>query len=540
MSANNYRTVPERVVISTPLIKQALQKDFRTYVNPDDFQDQKELESAEKAARESAEAYDLDQLPRLRLSYENICEIDNLEGFDTLTHLSLDNNVIKEIVNLDHLTRLVWLDLSFNNITKIQGLDSLVSLRDLTLCNNRITTIEGLDKNTSIQCLSLGNNKVKNLENIGYLRSFPVLQMLNLMGNPVSKEDEYRQYVISHVEQLHYLDYSLITDPERIQARETFQDELMILAEKEAIEQVTRDKKRVAEEEMQLLKEANLTVVRDMFSDLMDEDTEIGKLKVLPGVEEMLEDYAEQVNEASEEFKAAGMGQYERRNRELQEFRVAVVRFRANAADAARNEVEAFEHKKKKCFMEIQSRDDPDLQPLMDLREQLHGVGDKLLAIENSLLDTLDKAGNELDGQLSQIKAENLEFHNTFFRAVESFESVFNEQLSELVADLAEKYANEELEHLSEDALDLLGDKEVVDTAVQGSNDIHIGKLLAREDELRANEVAMFQTHIQSFKKQKFEENRARISEIYEWKMGEKQEIETLLREEREIAERDY
>ena len=513
-------------------------------MDPNEFQDQKELERAERSARESADAYDLDVLPRLRLSYENICEIDNLQGYDTLTHLSLDNNVIREINNLEHLVNLTWLDLSFNNIREIQGLEALVNLKDLSMANNKIKVIQGLDKNTSLQCLSLGNNLIQDLDSIGYLRKFSALQMLNLMGNPVSKEDEFRQFVVSHVEQLHYLDYTLITDPERVQAREVFQDELMILAEKEAIEQVTIDKARGGEGgrdagrcESERREEHVFRPVGRGYGDW--------QAKASPRRGRNARGLCRAGERGGGGFHGAWHGAAQAPGRRsLAQFHAAVDKTRLQSSDQARERIETFESKKKECFSDIQSRDDPDLQPLLNLRDRLDGVMDELLEVENSRLDVLDKLGNEMEGQLSNIKAKNLELQNTFFRAVENFESIFNEQVAELVAELSEKFANEDLNEEKEEVMDLLADKEILDTAVQGSNDIHIGKLLAREDELRANEVAKFQKEVSWYKELKFESNRKRVAEIHEWKVSRGQksmrscERSVKLRKGREITER--
>ena len=44
----------------------------------------------------------------LRLSFKNVLEIDNLQGFHALRTLCLDNNIIKCMKNLDHLVNLTW------------------------------------------------------------------------------------------------------------------------------------------------------------------------------------------------------------------------------------------------------------------------------------------------------------------------------------------------------------------------------------------------------------------------------------------------
>jgi hypothetical protein len=54
-------------------------------------------------------------------------------------------------------------------------------------------------------------------------RKFERLRLLNLEGNPVCKEAEYRMMVLAFLNQLKYLDYSMVQRDEIIAAREQFQ-----------------------------------------------------------------------------------------------------------------------------------------------------------------------------------------------------------------------------------------------------------------------------------------------------------------------------
>lgn len=57
-------------------------------------------------------------------------------------------------------------DLSFNNISQIEGLDGLKNLTDLTLFNNRITKLENMDDLVNLQVFSIGNNNIQTLEDV--------------------------------------------------------------------------------------------------------------------------------------------------------------------------------------------------------------------------------------------------------------------------------------------------------------------------------------------------------------------------------------
>jgi hypothetical protein len=55
--------------------------------------------------------------------------------------------------------------------------------------------------------LAAGSNQLSRLESVSYLVRFTNLQLLNLAGNPLAKEPDYRSFVLSHMQHLRYLDY---------------------------------------------------------------------------------------------------------------------------------------------------------------------------------------------------------------------------------------------------------------------------------------------------------------------------------------------
>lgn len=146
------------------------------------------------AINEADQSVDFIKLRTLSLSFQNIFKMENLETLRNLVKLQLDNNVIQEIDGIAHLVHLEWLDLSFNNVTAIKGLETLVELTDLSLYNNCITKIENLDTLKKLQVLSLGNNSLTTTDGLVYLKCLDNLRVLNLSGNPVCADPEYRPY----------------------------------------------------------------------------------------------------------------------------------------------------------------------------------------------------------------------------------------------------------------------------------------------------------------------------------------------------------
>ena len=74
-----------------------------------------------------------------------------------------------------------------------------------------------------VVCAFTGNNEITSLDNLMYLRQFKGLDVANLDGNPVCTEPDYRSMVYAFMPWLKYLDYILIDEQKRVEARETHQ-----------------------------------------------------------------------------------------------------------------------------------------------------------------------------------------------------------------------------------------------------------------------------------------------------------------------------
>ncbi|KAM6932909.1 leucine-rich repeat-containing protein 51 [Xenentodon cancila] len=120
----------------------------------------------------------------LRLSNNNISDLNELQA--TVIHF------------LAEPSHLAWLDLSFNKITHIeQILSELHGLRVLYLHGNQIFALSEVDR-------------------LGLL---PHLHSLTLHGNPIETNKKYRNRVISALPKLKSMDFSAVTQQERIMAQ---------------------------------------------------------------------------------------------------------------------------------------------------------------------------------------------------------------------------------------------------------------------------------------------------------------------------------
>lgn len=124
------------------------------------------------------------------------------------TEIVLSNRKINKLVNFEHFQNLEALWLTNNKLEKLIGLDSNFRLKIICIGNNRLTSLEGsLHQMKFLQTLFLNNNKLRNLDqNLLILKDLSFLKNLNLFGNPLAEEPEYRFRVIYALPSLEIFD----------------------------------------------------------------------------------------------------------------------------------------------------------------------------------------------------------------------------------------------------------------------------------------------------------------------------------------------
>ncbi|XP_027901246.1 leucine-rich repeat-containing protein 51 isoform X1 [Xiphophorus couchianus] len=120
--------------------------------------------------------------------------------------LRLSNNSIIDLCDLHQTvshflaepSSLAWLDLSFNKLSHI----------DKVLCE-----LHGL------RVLYLHGNNISTLSEVDRLGVLPHLHSVTLHGNPIETNKTYRNRVISALPQLKTMDFSAVTQQERVLAK---------------------------------------------------------------------------------------------------------------------------------------------------------------------------------------------------------------------------------------------------------------------------------------------------------------------------------
>ncbi len=127
-----------------------------------------------------------------------------------------DNNINK-IDYIDGLINLLYLDLSCNKLRNVErsNIGFLPNLKTLICDSNYFKNINSFSKLQSLNYISFENNKLSDINNIERLSETENLKEINLINNPITKNNNYRLNVIRKFYNLTKIDGIEITKEER-------------------------------------------------------------------------------------------------------------------------------------------------------------------------------------------------------------------------------------------------------------------------------------------------------------------------------------
>jgi hypothetical protein len=154
-----------------------------------------------------------------------------------------------------------------------------VSLKGACLLPTRIAPICLVSAQAvTLTELCAGMNHLNKLDKMLYLRQFKHLELVNLAGNPLCREANYRSYLCSHIKHLKFLDYCRVKAEDVTAAMEHHQDEMLDLKEKEDLQEEEERVLIASRQEAALMQDANLQGVDSFFDDLVKDDADWAKL----------------------------------------------------------------------------------------------------------------------------------------------------------------------------------------------------------------------------------------------------------------------
>lgn len=492
-----------RTVIDEKLIREAVVDDVET----DEAGNPLKLENIE-----------LQEITELTLSFQNIYAIDNLFGFEQLLQLKLDNNIIDKIENLGHLVNLTWLDLSFNNIRKIENLDSLVNLTDLSLFHNNIEKIENLSNLVNLNVLSLGSNKIKDLQDVKDLREFENLRLLNLKGNKVCEEEEYSNTVFAYLSNLKYLDYELIdAESKAVQkAKDSKLDQLNELKEKEKAVKKEQTEEAARVGRVDLLNRANLEGMTSLFDEVMKQDAEAAKLRVLPGFGKITSEYREKFQKVVDDFCEWILERYKIKQEEKTLFQLVVDKVTKDNELKSIEIIQTFEAKKKRAIIAYTSSKKPAI--LNNLKGDVSNLSDQLMDLEMLLVEQVNDVLDEFQDTYQALVSQNSLQVSEVFKQIQEAVNWYLAEVTDLKLGLLNKFAKDELKGPEDvqEVIVLLTDKDALNSCITTSFENHLAKVLAKDDQVRDREDGECKRLVAATRKEEYERNRHRVAEIHE------------------------
>ncbi len=137
-----------------------------------------------------------------------------------LTHVSTSVSPNCQLQGFERFTSLSTLWLNSNNLTRLANLDSNIRIKRIYLHDNNLQSLKGSLVNfTFLDTLVLYDNQLADLHGtLPILEQLRHLEELDMHGNPLAEETDYRLHVIKNLPWLHVLDRHVVTDEERLQA----------------------------------------------------------------------------------------------------------------------------------------------------------------------------------------------------------------------------------------------------------------------------------------------------------------------------------
>eukprot|EP00941_MAST-03F_sp_MAST-3F-sp1_P003667 g3667.t1 len=186
----------------------------------------------------------------VELCGQGLCKLEHFDKLVNMRRASFANNYLEDFSGLESCHQIEELIFEENRLTDLNGLSNLRSLRSLDLGKNRIVSLNGLQNLTQLSQLSVednyivslleissltalmelyvANNRLEKLNEVQHLKRLSKLIIVDLSGNALANDSQYRLYSIYHLRKLKVLDGIGVDAQELAQARETFSGKLTV------------------------------------------------------------------------------------------------------------------------------------------------------------------------------------------------------------------------------------------------------------------------------------------------------------------------
>ncbi|XP_069380931.1 dynein regulatory complex subunit 3 [Paralichthys olivaceus] len=468
-----------------------------------------------------AEGIHFNEVLTIRLDFKYILKIDNLWDFTSLTRLYLNNNLIERIWGLEHLVNLTWLNLSFNRIEKIEGLESLRKLEVLNLSNNRISVIENMDGLGKLSHFSISNNLLEQLDNVLSLTKFKKLFTLNLSGNPISKEDDYRFFIAAFFPNLTCLNFRLLSEETKKEASIKHYTAIEKMRQEELQKQQADDAEQSRKAELQLHTDAFVEFLNgsNLFKSMFKDDPEADTLQSVTGVAHLLQTYPlilgflihvgvlmtyssgisflkfldpmltfeQQMVGLCVQLFEIGLAEHKQREAELNSFLSGRTKVVTDHQKKTSQILAEFEQQHQERMVELQQLSEPD-----KLQVKIHHCNDAINQLSNSLMSLELKLNSQLEDIITKLDINISDMVDSFTETVQGIfaqcrdlEDNYHQNVRDIALATLEKVASDSVgEDMSGDIRWLFTNKNMVMDALTTGHDNHLLKINDRETQM--------------------------------------------------------
>ncbi|CAF4367717.1 unnamed protein product, partial [Rotaria sp. Silwood2] len=354
---------------------------------------------------------------------------------------------------------------------------------------------------------------------IRYLRRFDNLRTLCLRGNPFASKPEYYVFTISHLPQVHFLDYKLIDDAPREEATKKYEIQLQQLI---TLEEQEREKEKASEDQtkqFQLYKDAFVENMdqNQLFTAMFKDDVEGQKLILVPGSDELMTQFEQKFNAIIYSMFEFGLKEKEIRDREIEDFWICVNEAKNENTRQAAAIVDEFKTYRSTLF----AKEDLEQQGVSskvasEYDEALTNLRNKLMALEITLVDQLEETIQTFERNLGEMVSNFTESMRANFSQIRELQAYFNDNIVTLCVATVERIVKGELEdEFPDDTRELFTDKDTITNACQTSDEVHRTKIDQREDEMFSRISNWLTTMMDNIhEEEEYKRNRKRIIEI--------------------------
>ena len=150
----------------------------------------------------------------------SILPIKNNKYARDLTEVHLSDRGLDKLELFDQFPNLEEIWLNNNKLKNLDDIKHNFRSKKVFCQNNQVSNIDGLKNYKFLEVLLLGDNKLRDLDKfLLVICKFAFMQQLDLFGNPLAEEPDYRLKIIYLMPQVKTLDRHVVTVAEKIKAK---------------------------------------------------------------------------------------------------------------------------------------------------------------------------------------------------------------------------------------------------------------------------------------------------------------------------------